>query len=371
MRFAFVILLLVHGAIHLLGFAKAFAIAELPQLKRPIPRAAGIIWLLASLALFATAACAIARSPSWWMLAIPAIVLSQFVIVSSWGDAKFGTIPNVIILVPLSMALLDLRSTSFRSIYTREVASALARTPISSDVTEADLTKLPSLVQTYLRRSGAVGRPKVHNVRTRWRAQMKSRPDAAWMDAKADQYDFFDAPPARLFLMEASQYGVPFLALHQYIGQNATMRVRVASLVDVVDARGPEMNQSETVTLFNDICMLAPAALIDANTTWESIDSLSVRGTFENAGNTVRATLVFDAQGDLVDFVSNDRFLSADGKKFERFPWSTPLRDYREFDGRRVATRGEAVWKQPGGDYIYGRFELVDIAYNVGPASLK
>ncbi|HSO32687.1 MAG TPA: DUF6544 family protein, partial [Labilithrix sp.] len=131
-------------------------------------------------------------------------------------------------------------------------------------------------------------------------------------------------------------------------------------------ARGPEMNQSETVTLFNDLCLLAPAALVDARVTWEPIDARSVRGTFTNAGQTIRAVLAFDAQGDLADFVSSDRFLSGDGTKYESFPWSTPIRDYRDFGGRRVASRGETVWKQPAGDFVYGRFELEEIEYNVG-----
>ena len=38
-----------------------------------------------------------------------------------------------------------------------------------------------------------------------------------------------------------------------------------ASLFGVVDARGTEMNQGETVTFFNDVCVLAPGTLVHAN----------------------------------------------------------------------------------------------------------
>lgn len=370
MQIALVVLLLLHGALHLLGFGKAFGLAALPQLKKPISRTVGIVWLASAVLLFATAGFRIARSPAWWVVAIPAIALSQTVIATSWRDAKFGTIANAIILVPLALALLDLRSSSFRSIYARDVAHALARPSAVGNLTEKDLASLPPLVQTYVRRTGALGRPRVRDVRSRWHAQMKRTPDSPWMEASADQHDFFDEP-ARVFLMEASQYGLPFLALHRYLGESATMQVRVASILDVVDARGPEMNQSETVTPFNDICLLAPRALIDAKVSWASIDAHSVDGAFRNGGHTIHAVLVFDEQGDLVDFVSNDRFLSADGKKYERFPWSTPLRDYREFDGRRVASRGDAAWKQPLGDFVYGRFELIDVEFNVGAPARK
>ncbi|HSO31930.1 MAG TPA: DUF6544 family protein, partial [Labilithrix sp.] len=357
MRTALLVLLIVHGAIHLLGFVKAFGLAEIAQLQQPISKPLGLLWLLSGLAFLASAVCLLVVPRQWWLVAGPALVLSQIVIVTSWHDARFGTLANVVVLVPLAMSLLELRSTAFRSIYAQDVARGLAREAPASTVTEADLAKLPPLVQTYLRRAGAVGKPRVRDVRTRWRAQMRSKPDAAWMDARADQHDFFDEP-ARVFLMDASLYGIPFVALHRYVGPAATMQVRVASFVDIVDARGPEMNQSETVTLFNDLCLLAPAALVEARVTWEPIDARSVRGTFTNAGQTIHAVLAFDAQGDLADFVSNDRFLSGDGKKYESFPWSTPIRDYRDFGGRRVASRGETVWKQPAGDYVYGRFEL-------------
>ena len=146
------------------------------------------------------------------------------------------------------------------------------------------------------------------------------------------------------------------------------MQVQVASLVTVVDARGPEMDQSETVTLFNDMCILAPSTLVDADVEWTTIDERTVGATFRNAGQAIRALLVFDAAGDLANFVSEDRYQSADGKTYREYPWSTPLSDYRDFGGRRVAARGEATWQLPEGPFVYGRFEIRAIRWNVGAA---
>ena len=47
MRWAVIGLLTVHGLIHLMGFAKAFGYADLPQLSQPISREWGVLWLLA------------------------------------------------------------------------------------------------------------------------------------------------------------------------------------------------------------------------------------------------------------------------------------------------------------------------------------
>lgn len=40
--------LAVHGVIHLMGCAKAFGYAELPQLTQPVSRAGGLAWLAAA-----------------------------------------------------------------------------------------------------------------------------------------------------------------------------------------------------------------------------------------------------------------------------------------------------------------------------------
>ena len=51
------------------------------------------------------------------------------------------------------------------------------------------------------------------------------------------------------------------------------MRVKVLSLVTVVDASGPEMDRGETVTVFNDLVVLAPGAILDAPVPWTAMDA--------------------------------------------------------------------------------------------------
>jgi hypothetical protein len=98
MRWFLVVLLLVHGAIHVMGFVKAFDVADLPQLTQPISRGMGLAWASAALAVLATAALVVAGSRSWWGPgAAAAVMLSQVVIVSAWSDAKFWTIPNILL----------------------------------------------------------------------------------------------------------------------------------------------------------------------------------------------------------------------------------------------------------------------------------
>ena len=91
----------------------------------------------------------------------------------------------------------------------------------------------------------------------------------AWMPFEAEQQSFADEP-TRLFLMRARMFGVPVQAFHRLIGGHATMQVKVAGLVPMADERGDEMDRAETVTLFNDMCILAPGTLVGPDITWEA-----------------------------------------------------------------------------------------------------
>ncbi len=364
MRIAFAILIGLHALIHCIAPAKAFGWADVPQLRLPIAPLGGALWLGAAVLLAATAVGVALGAAWWWWFALPGVVLSQFLIIQMWGDAKYGTVANVLIATALLVVALDARPSSFRSRFAHDRDALLARTMRSAPiVSEQDLAGLPPLMQVYLRRTGAVGRPRVRNMRVRFDAQMRSSATSPWMTSTATQYEFF-APPARLFHMKASRGGIPIDVLHRYVDSAATFQVKVAGLVPVVNKQGPILTRAETVTLMNDIVVMAPAAVLDLPFTWQADGDRSVKATFTNAGNTVSATLTFDQSGDLVGFRSNDR-TQEDAKGSRTLPWSTPISGYREVDGIRVGAMGDANWVEPSGEWTYGRFVIRSIAYNV------
>lgn len=272
---------------------------------------------------------------TWWWLGLPGVVL-------------------------LALAA---RPASFRSRFARDRALLLARPARPAPpVIEADLANLPSLMQEYLRRVGAVGRPRVRNLRVEFAARMRSSATAPWMPATATEYEFFD-PPARLFHMNATRGGVPIDVYHRYVDGAATFQVRLMGLIPLVNQRGPVLTRAETVTLMNDIVVMAPAAVLDLPFGWQTTGERTLQATFTNAGNTVAADLTFDAAGDLVGFRSDDRKQEKDGRPV---PWSTPISDYRIIDRIRIGARGDANWIDAAGEWTYGEFEIKSIACNVG-----
>jgi Family of unknown function (DUF6544) len=357
--------LAVHGFIHLMGFAKAFGYAELPQLTRPVSEVMGVAWLVAGLAVVASAVTMVASPRRFWIVGAVSLVMSQAVILSAWSDAKAGTIANVVLLLAVAHAWFNQGPQSFRAQFERDVAVGLARPLEAPVVTEVDLAALPEPVQRYLRATGVVGRPRVRNYRLRFRGRIRSGPDARWMPFEAEQQSFADQP-TRLFFMHARMFALPIEVFHRRSGGQATMQVKIAGVIPMVDARGDVMDRSEAVTLFNDMCLLAPATLLDPAIAWEPVDKRTVRARFTDGGQTISATLLFGDDDLLANFISDDRSRSSpDGKSFTRLRFSTPMRDYRDFGSVRLGAHGEARWMLPEGDFTYGEFDLLEVAYNV------
>ncbi len=365
MTVAFAIVLVVHGLIHVLGFAKAFGLAELPQLTQPIFPFLGVLWLFAALLFLATAAALFIWPRGWWAIGACAIVVSMFVIVPSWTDAKVGALANLVALIGVLFGFLAHGPVSLRAAYDRDVDRALAHVAPAEPIRDANLAHLPAPVQRYLRGAGVVGQPRVRNFHVRMQGRIRSGRDARWMPLTAEQYNFVDEP-ARLFYLNASMFTVPVQGYHRYAGPSATMTVKAAALVSVVEVSGPEMDQGETVTMFNDMCVMAPATLVGSTIAWEAVDDRTARASFTNGGHTIHAELSFNEAGELTNFWSDDRYqTSPDGRSVKKVRWSTPLTGYRSFGPVRLASGGKARWHEPSGDYAYIELMLDDVQYNV------
>jgi hypothetical protein len=366
------ILVVLHGLLHLLGAAKGFGWSAVTPLRQPISSAMGMAWLAAAVSLVIAGVMLARAARGWWIVSAAAAAISQAVILSSWTDAKAGTAVDVILLVAAGYGLAAHGPKSYRAEYRHRVA-ALAQPVNAAAISDADLAVLPAAVAAYVRRCGAVGEARVVNFRARIHGRIRAGASKPWMSFTGAQVNTYGSTPSRLFLMDATMFGLPLDVLHVFVGPSATMRVRLCSLLPMVNATGPAMDRGETVTVFNDLCVLAPAALIDAPITWQALDPHRVRAEFTNGAHTVSAELVFNDEHELIDFVSDDRSrASTDGRHFTPQRWSTPLSAYRVIGARRIATYGEAHWHAPDpeGEFSYLEFHVDEIVYNTATAEV-
>lgn len=357
LRFFFIALLLLHGLIHVMGFAKAFDYGNITQLQKEISKPLGIIWLATSLLFIATAVMFYSKT-AWWQPGLAAVLLSQILIITSWQDAKFGTPANVIIAVVLVLAL---GARFFECRYRQDVQANIDRVGSleMSLLTEADIRHLPAPVQRYLRYAEVLNKPKLHEMRIVFDGEMRKQ-GKDWFTFKSEQYNFFDVP-TRLFFMKAKMFGVMVPGYHAYKNGQASMQIKLFGLFPIINIKDGSLNKAETVTMFNDMCLMAPASLISPAIQWDSIDDRSAKATFTVKDISISAVLYFNDQDQLINFISDDRY---DVNAQKQFRFSTPVSAYQNFHGYNVMSYGEAVWHYPDGAFTYGKFVLKDIVYN-------
>ena len=359
LKYLFAFLLFIHGLIHFMGFAKAYNCGNITQLTKYISKPVGVLWLITAILFVVATLLFLLKKETWPYIAIIAAVISQILIIIVWKDAKFGTILNIIILF---VAIASYATIRFEMKFKADIKKHLAKSnfPNNDLLSEADIAMLPKPVQKYIRYTGAVNQPKVKNMKIVFDGEMRDK-GKEFFKFNSVQYNFFDEP-ARLFFMKAKMYGITLPGYHCYQNENASMQIKMLGLFDVVNINGNIMNKAETVTVFNDMCLMAPASLIDKRIEWTPIDSLSAKATFTNGVNKISAVLYFNEQGQLINFTSDDRYAVTDMKQYR---FSTPVKEYAQMNGRNIWKYGETIWHYPDGDFVYGKFTLKSIEYNV------
>ena len=270
----------------------------------------------------------------------------------------------ILLIVVFIVGLIAYQSQSIQRTYRDEVARRLRETgPAAAMITEKDIAPLPAPVQKYLRRSGAIGRAKPRNVRIVWEGAMRQPPKGAWMKFRFEQYNFFEQP-ARFFLIRGNMAGIPATGLDSYRNGKGNMLIKLGGIIPVVNAVDPKMDQAALVTYFNDMCLFTPGALLDRRIRWETIDATTVKATFSDSGLTISGILYFNDTGDLVNFITDDRYYSPTGKTYQKARWSTPIHRHRKLNGMWLPASCEAVWHFQDGDFCYAKFEIKEVAYN-------
>ncbi|HKJ48195.1 MAG TPA: DUF6544 family protein [Christiangramia sp.] len=357
MRLLFTILLFLHLLIHSIGFAKAFHWIDSSGETMKMSGAQGFLCLLVSILLLLTIYYFHKKNPIWILLSILVIIISQVVILFNWDDAKYGSIINLIILI---VAIISIAGWKFENKFREDkVRAILSSSPSNGKISNKDIEHLPLLVQKYIISAGFLGEPKIDNVLIRFTGEMREK-GKKWFKFRSEQFNVIQ-DPSRFFFMKAIFKGIPTKGYHRYDGKSARMTIKPLSIFRIIDISSEELLLSEMVTYLNDICIFAPGALIGDKFTWEEDGENTVKVNFTNNGRTVSAILEINNSGQLINFFSRDRYAVNDTNKYL---FSTPVGGYQTNNKFNLATYGEAIWHYPDEEFVYGKFDLMELLYN-------
>lgn len=356
------IILFIHGMIHILGFLKAFQLAEINQLTQHISKPMGILWLLAFILLFAAAIQFISNHDLWWITGLTAVILSQILIIIFWQDAKFGTIPNIIILL---VAIIAFAGWSFNREVKNEIEEMLSRR--SGDrkeiLTEEKISHLPPVIQKWLKNSGAVGREKIHTVYLKQRGKIRLKPEQEkWYDAKAEQWFSVDNPA---FIWKVKVDMMPlmfFTGRDKFSDGKGSMLIKILSLINIVNSSNNEKINQATLQRYLGEIVWFPTAAVSPYIKWEQVDSLTARATMTYNGTTGSALFYFNENGDFVKFRAMRYMEVKDDSQLKE--WTITLNEYKIYDGIKIPFKGEATWKLDNGDFTWYKLEIYNVKYN-------
>lgn len=361
MRTTFLIILGLHGIIHLLGFVKGFGIIEVKALSLPISKPMGLLWLTSAALLLGYATLHFMSYKYDWLVGFVAVLLSQLLVLLFWTDAKFGTLPNLLIL---AVSLISFGTYQFRHLIEKETAQLISpiMKPHGKVVTENDLLSLPVPVANWLKRSGMVGKPHIILGKVSQQAEMKMKPGQQnWMQATARQYSVIDRPSFIWMTKVKMNSWLYFLGRDKFDEGKGEMLIKMNSLLNVVDEKGPKIDEGSLQRYLGEMVWF-PSLALSPYVTWQAVDDHAAKATLKYLGTEGSGTFFFNEAGDFVKF-SAMRFKGND-EEAQRYEWVLHVEDYQVFEGIKIPSKMSATWKLDEGDWTWLRLTISDVAYN-------
>ncbi len=361
MRIAFLIIVFFHGLIHLLGFVKGFGVKEVKELTLPISKPMGVVWLTATILFFTFGVLQLLNSKYAWLIGFVAVVISQVLVFLYWKDAKFGTIPNIIIL---AVSIVLFCYYNFQKLVQQETTQLLIKNVSTENRTlnKSDLIKLPEPVKNWLLNSGVVGKPFISVGKVTQIAEMLMKPDQEnWMTAKAIQYTTIESP-AFIWTVDVKMNSLlNFQGRDKFDDGKGEMLIKMNSLINVVNERGKKLDEGTLQRYLGEMVWF-PTLALSPHITWEQVDENTAKATMTYKGTLGSGTFYFNSKGDVTKFSA----LRYKGNEAEakRYQWEMNITDYKTFEGIKVPAKMTSNWKLENKDWTWLKMEVTNIKYN-------
>lgn len=362
MRIALLILIGIHGIIHLLGFLKAFELSELDTISQPISKTLGIVWLLTFVLFAITTTLLTFHSIYWWISGFLAVIISQVLVFNYWSDAKFGTIINLIIFVSVIVAYSNF---NFKNKVTkeREILFNNSQPTQEKVITKEAISRLPIAVQKWLNNIKVIGKTQISNVYLTQELQLKLNPNQEnWNTGKAEQYFTVNPPAFNWSINTKTNAILNVVGRDKFENGNGEMQIKLLSLIPVVDVKNNDkINQASLQRYLAEIIWF-PTAVLNKNITWEHINDNSAKATIKVNKTKGTGIFHFDNSGNFQMFTTlrykdiNDTIPKL---------WTVTAIKTEEINGIKIPVECEASWDLKNGKWTWLKLKIKELKYNL------
>jgi hypothetical protein len=219
----------------------------------------------------------------------------------------------------------------------------------------AALPVLPEIVRAYaLRAGGTVGGPVFfYATHKAMLSTAKGQPPIA---IDADQWTAM-ASSALVWRGRGAMLGLPVMVVDSFVGGTGLLEARVLGTIVVASGTGGAFDKGELQRYLSELPIYPDAILNNGALTWRQLDDTTVEVTGESREGPAAVRFSFDAEGDIVGIVADDRPMTV-GDTIVPTIWRGTYSRYEQMGRYRIPVYGEVGWELPDGLFIYWRGEV-------------
>ncbi len=218
----------------------------------------------------------------------------------------------------------------------------------------SQLDGLPEPVQRYFRLVLKEGQPYISYVRLTHIGKFKTGLDKKWMNIKGEQYYTTDTPA---YIWKGTT--AFFTARDFYIRDKGGLIVTLLSMVNIVNEKGPSLDQGELLRWLAE-CVWFPTALLPSERLrWSAVDNNHAKLTFNYKELSLDFLVTFNSGGEIVE-MKTQRYM--DKKRMET--WICKMHNYKWINNVKVPTQCDVSWRLATRDFAYADFKITKIEYN-------
>jgi hypothetical protein len=339
-----------HGIAHGVGFVVPWKLVTFPEqpyrttilgglldIGAAGVRVVGLVWLALAIA-FVVTGMAVWTDASWWPRLLPWLALASVALcLLELPDTRFGLAANFGVLA-MALAVTASPGAPVRNdgmdLLWRQAGASTAPAAVFDARTVAGL---PVPVQRYLTHAIAPGTPLARAVRLRMHGEIKL--GGTWRAFTGEEVIVGNR--GMIWAASVPYCGVSIRGADRYVDGEGSMQWKLAGVVPVMTASGPDVSRSAAGRLLGELVWL-PSTLIDRP--WIALDGSHLRAHVEAGGESTQLQIATGPSGS-VSAVSFLRWGDAgDGSGNRLLPFGVAVEEERTFSGYTIPSRIRAGW---------------------------
>jgi hypothetical protein len=223
---------------------------------------------------------------------------------------------------------------------------------------------LPEPIQRYLKTVLKEGQPNIRYADLRQEATFRHRENSPWFSVKAREV-ISGMEPGFVWdaLLRHSALWWRTAKLSYFQGRGSG-HIKLYGVLPLQELEGHETDTSMLFRFLSELVWLPTGLLPTKTLRWEPLDENSARAVIRDGETTSSAIFHVGADGYVERVVTTDKFRDLKSG-FERHTFSLVCREWKPMDGVTIPTEVDFVWNFEKGDFLYGRFKIVDAIYHL------